>query len=805
MKRLALLLVFSLLSLLLQPAGHRGLSAAPTSNSCLTTIDTPKLTPELPVAGRPTRITVRIADSCGAAAVSLGWQGPPPYDWGYSWAHMTRSGGTRYDGYWTFTIPAFYTGGFLNYSIKVRHDDGTESPEQAFLVNVLPAVTPTKVEVSPAIVTLDPRAAQQFTARGLDASGNEVPNLTFTWSVVGGGGTITSTGLFTAGSELNIYVETVKAETTFKAYSFDGKNWMYRDTILAGFATVKVACTLKRVEVYPANPTVPAGRTLQFTAKGFDCNNQEIPGLTFDWSAVDGGTISSRGLFTAADVLGTFPNAVRAEATHDGITKAGFASVTVGPPCPGPAPQPATYSGSVVMGFRAAPEGTKVVAKVGDYTSASVTTSGGRYTNLVIASPCSTSVGKTIRFYTDGVEAKESDVFREGASRTLDLTFGVGATIPLDKGWNLISFPTPQQDTSIAAAFGDVSAVTKVYTLDGERWLYAVRSDGGWMGSLTEVVDGRGYWVLAEQAASLRLRPAFVETASPYNDEFNSSTLDPKWSWVRENATHWSLTASPGNLRIVTQVGDIPERGTGWARNILLQAPPAGNFEMVTKVNFAPTVNYHQAGLIVYKSDAAFLRLIRLAMDGGQLISFAAATQGWGDFIFTTAPFTGTTNHLKIRRIGTTFSGYFSPDGITWTLLGIFDLPALSNFKIGLAAFNGWPTGTPEINAEFDYFRVFLSIMTPPVASQPAAPPALNPSPAYALSAGWNLVGYTSLTGVPTQPVATYFRGLDWTVVYRYSPARGYEEARPGGKGFTDVEAGKGYYIYLTAAGTLVP
>ncbi|MFH1486551.1 MAG: hypothetical protein ABIH46_10805, partial [Chloroflexota bacterium] len=76
--------------------------------------------------------------------------------------------------------------------------------------------------------------------------------------------------------------------------------------------------------------------------------------------------------------------------------------------------------------------------------------------------------------------------------------------------------------------------------------------------------------------------------------------------------------------------------------------------------------------------------------------------------------------------------------------------------------------------------------------------------PIYPLSAGWNLVGYTSLSGKHSLPVAAYLRGLDWTVVYRHSLAGGYEEANHGGIGFTNIEDGRGYYIYLTSAGRLV-
>ena len=49
------------------------------------------------------------------------------------------------------------------------------------------------------------QGSQQFTAQGYDADDNPIPNLPFTWSVVDGGGTIDSSGLFTAGADAGIY------------------------------------------------------------------------------------------------------------------------------------------------------------------------------------------------------------------------------------------------------------------------------------------------------------------------------------------------------------------------------------------------------------------------------------------------------------------------------------------------------------------------------------------------------------------------------------------------------------------------
>lgn len=54
----------------------------------------------------------------------------------------------------------------------------------------------------------------------------------------------------------------------------------------------------------------------------------------------------------------------------------------------------------------------------------------------------------------------------------------------------------------------------------------------------------------------LAINSASIQS-SPFDDEFNSPTLNAKWHWIREDPTHWSLSASPGYLRIITQRKDI--------------------------------------------------------------------------------------------------------------------------------------------------------------------------------------------------------------------------------------------------------
>ncbi len=72
------------------------------------------------------------------------------------------------------------------------------------------------------------------------------------------------------------------------------------------------------------------------------------------------------------------------------------------------------------------------------------------------------------------------------------------ATVAVVPGWSLVSIPGTPQDTSIGGVLGD-STVTDVWSLNNETkvWEFA-RIDaetGEWMGTLTQIVDGRGYFV----------------------------------------------------------------------------------------------------------------------------------------------------------------------------------------------------------------------------------------------------------------------------------------------------------------------
>ncbi len=170
------------------------------------------------------------------------------------------------------------------------------------------------ITVTPNPVTLPISATQQFTAVGKDAFGNVVA-ITPVWSVAAGGGTIGTTGLFTAGTTPGTFANTVKATSG----------------TISGTATVTVTVgPLATVTVTPNPATLAIGALQTFTAVGKDAGGNVVA-ITPVWSVTNGGgTINaSTGVFTAGTTPGTYTNTVKA--TQGTISGTATVIVTAGP------------------------------------------------------------------------------------------------------------------------------------------------------------------------------------------------------------------------------------------------------------------------------------------------------------------------------------------------------------------------------------------------------------------------------------------------------------------------------------------
>jgi hypothetical protein len=94
------------------------------------------------------------------------------------------------------------------------------------------------------------------------------------------------------------------------------------------------------------------------------------------------------------------------------------------------APFPNFFSGVIQINGSLAPNGTEVYARIGEYVSAAVVVTDGRYSFLPVAPPIETGfAGEEITFYVDGFPAAQESVYTPDQAdpvRALDLT----ATIP---------------------------------------------------------------------------------------------------------------------------------------------------------------------------------------------------------------------------------------------------------------------------------------------------------------------------------------------------------------------------------------
>jgi beta-xylosidase len=189
-------------------------------------------------------------------------------------------------------------------------------------------------------------------------------------------------------------------------------------------------------------------------------------------------------------------------------------------------------------------------------------------------------------------------------------------------------------------------------------------------------------------------------------DSFQGPELHPAWSWVNENPAKWSLTEKPGFLRIRTHLGGPGEE------NLLLMPAPTGDYTVSTRVQFDPIMNFQMAGLVFWQDEGNLLML------GPAYCSLPAPApcvfKGiYFDHNEHSDPIGGnfatatdlTDVYLKVERSGADYTGYYSADAVTWTLVGTHTVsPGVHLDRIGIAAGND--VHEIIIPADFDFYRL---------------------------------------------------------------------------------------------------
>ena len=157
------------------------------ANGSTVTIANPAGASPNPVTGTSTALSVLGADTVGESTIDYTWSATGPGTVAFS-ANGTNAAKN--------TTATFTAAG--NYTLQaVLIDSSGSSANSSVAVTVSQSLT--KVTVTPATATIATNGTQPFMATAGDQFGNAIASATFTWSV-NGGGTISSSGLFTAGS-----------------------------------------------------------------------------------------------------------------------------------------------------------------------------------------------------------------------------------------------------------------------------------------------------------------------------------------------------------------------------------------------------------------------------------------------------------------------------------------------------------------------------------------------------------------------------------------------------------------------------
>jgi arabinan endo-1,5-alpha-L-arabinosidase len=196
-----------------------------------------------------------------------------------------------------------------------------------------------------------------------------------------------------------------------------------------------------------------------------------------------------------------------------------------------------------------------------------------------------------------------------------------------------------------------------------------------------------------------------------FSDEFNSPTLSPQWTWVRQpTAGTFGLTGQ--NFQFNTQSADLLLDSNN--ASVLIEATPSSDYVAETRVNLNVPAsgccqNFVQAGLVIFGDDDNYIKLVHVSIFSTRQTEFAKelapVPSGYPRYGSTLAgpPSDWTWLRIVKRTVagGETYTAYTSNDGQTWVRGGTWTHNLGSGARIGLVSMGG-----SGFTAQFDYVHV---------------------------------------------------------------------------------------------------
>lgn len=192
------------------------------------------------------------------------------------------------------------------------------------------------------------------------------------------------------------------------------------------------------------------------------------------------------------------------------------------------------------------------------------------------------------------------------------------------------------------------------------------------------------------------------------SDEFDGSSLDPAWTWVRPPAAG-TYKVENGLFSMDTQPADLYIDSND--ASVLTRPAPDGDYVVETRVRLTVPAegccfNYVQAGVVLYQNDDSFIKLVNVSIYNTRQTEFAreveAVPSGYPRYGNTVVGPPGEWTWLRVVvRNGVPhgvdgpyggdqrFTAYTSHDGVKWTRGGTWVADLGTDARIGLVAMGG--------------------------------------------------------------------------------------------------------------------
>jgi PKD repeat protein len=293
-----------------------------------------------------------------------------------------------------------------------------------------------------------------------------------------------------------------------------------------------------------------------------------------------------------------------------------------------------------------------------------------------------------------------------------------------------VTVPAETGNTVYLRMVSDGTALTAHYSLDGEAFTQ--------LGSAAPLKTGATIGPVAagdtdaqNKAAAFDWFRITPDGPRGFDDEFEGTALDGcRWNRIH-NWDAGNLAVQDGKLKIKTFDADIDGANNRAIQNLIMQAPPAGDWTVETKVTAPLNDTWQLAGFMLYEDDdhyvkydvvadneAAAPRARRTELryeDGGPLT-------GPADVGPDEAPPASPTDtwYLRLTRTGNTYTGAIRVEDGTWHKTPGSVTVALDDPALGLMAIGPDQDGEP-IDVTFDYIKLVQNA-APEITAATATP-----------------------------------------------------------------------------------